>query len=74
MSYDKAEAGRNLTNVAEKARGGLTGADDSDELSVQRKKWSGVCFGTVPTRMAWCRSRGSRSGAPGVVLGEGDGG
>ena len=74
VSYGKAEAGRNLTNVVEKARGGLAGADDGDELGVQRKKWSGLCFGTVPARVALRRSRGSRSGAPGVVLGEGDGG
>ena len=32
VSYGKAEEGRNLTNVAEKARGGLTGADDGDAV------------------------------------------
>ena len=42
----KGEEKRKLTTVAEKARGGLAGADDGDELGVQRKKWSGRCCGS----------------------------
>lgn len=71
---EEAEVGQNLTNVAEKAGGGLAGANNGDELDIQRKKWSVQCCGTVSASMAWRRHRGGQGGALGAVLGEGDGG